>query len=224
MTGGLAVGKDGKMLAQLVLDVKVTHSERLLPGLDYLLSQAKMEIADVDLFAVSIGPGSFTGLRVGLSIVKGLSYATGKPIIPVPTLEAFAWNFPFSAYPVCPFLDARKKELYGALFTWDDHEPSFRRLIPEAAMDPVKWAEKIKEKSLDRVIFTGEGALLYRKEIEKALGDRAFFAQGAALSPTPGNIAFLGQKLAEKGLIPPDPASITPFYIRKSEAELKMIK
>lgn len=223
ITGGLAIVKDRKLLAQLSLNVQVTHSERLLPGLQYLLLQANLKTADMDVMAVSIGPGSFTGLRVGLGIAKGLAFASGKPIIPVPTLEAFAWNFPFSAYPVCPLLDARKKELYGALFVWDDRQASFQRIIPEGVMSPNEWAELIKDKSTTKVVLAGEGALLYRNEIKKVLGENALFAEGTAGSPRPANVAFLGQKIAETGLIPPNPAGITPFYIRKSEAELKRI-
>jgi tRNA threonylcarbamoyladenosine biosynthesis protein TsaB len=93
----------------------VTHSERLMTEIDHVLQQSGLTAHDIDIFGVAIGPGSFTGLRIGLSTAKGFSYATGKPIVSVPTLEAFAWNFPYCRHP-CIMLDARKEVC--ALFQW----------------------------------------------------------------------------------------------------------
>ncbi len=108
MLGGIAImGEAEGLIMEVRLNVRSTHSERLMSEIDHALKQAGMKITDMDVFGISIGPGSFTGLRVGLSTVKGFSYATGKPVVSIPTLEAFAWNFPFSPYPVCPMLDAR---------------------------------------------------------------------------------------------------------------------
>ena len=109
--------------------------------IDHVLRQAGLKISDIDVFAVAIGPGSFTGLRIGLSTVKGFSYATGKPIVSVPTLEALAWNFPYCIYPVCTMLDARKKEVYTALFKWD--KEGFLRLIDEMSIKVDRLLEQI---------------------------------------------------------------------------------
>ncbi len=108
-----------------------------------LLNNPDYTISDIDVFAVATGPGSFTGLRIGLSTVKGLSYATGKPIVSVPTLEALARNFPFCRYPVCTMLDARKKEIYAALFEW--RNDGFIRLINEMSVRVDRLLEKINE-------------------------------------------------------------------------------
>ena len=120
MLGGIAIMDDLTLIAETRLNVKSTHSERLMTEIEHCLKQSSLKISDIDVFAVAIGPGSFTGLRIGLSAVKGLSYATGKPIVSVPTLDALALNFPYSRYPVCTMLDARKKEVYAALFKWED--------------------------------------------------------------------------------------------------------
>ena len=112
MLGGVAIADDSAgLIAEVRLNVKSTHSERLMMEIDHVLKQSFLKMSDIDVFAIAVGPGSFTGLRIGLSTVKGLSYATGKPIVSVPTLEAFAWNFPYCRYPVCTLLDARKKEV-----------------------------------------------------------------------------------------------------------------
>src|SRR4030043_141113 len=144
MLGGIAIVDDlSGLIAEVRLNVKSTHSERLVTATDYVLKQAGLKVSDIDVFAVAIGPGSFTGLRIGLSTVKGFSYATGKPIVSVPTLEALAWNFPYCRSPVCTMLDARKKEVYAALFKWDNN--GCIRLINEVSIKVDRLLEKIKE-------------------------------------------------------------------------------
>src|SRR3990172_1127161 len=109
-TGGAAVVSETGLIAEYTLNVEATYSERLMAAVDRVLADAGLAVSGLDGFAVSVGPGSFTGLRIGLSAVKGLALATGKPVAAVPTLRALAWNLPCSAYPVCPLLDARKNE------------------------------------------------------------------------------------------------------------------
>jgi tRNA threonylcarbamoyladenosine biosynthesis protein TsaB len=143
MLGGVAIVDElSGVVVEVRLNVKSTHSERLMTTIDYALKQSGYTISDMDFFAVATGPGSFTGLRIGLSTVKGLSYATGKPIVSVPTLEALTRNFPFCRYPVCTMLDARKKEIYAALFEWRDD--GFIRLINEMSVRVDRLLEKIK--------------------------------------------------------------------------------
>src|SRR5262245_65741737 len=93
-----------------------------MAAIDNVLRAARWELANVEAFAVALGPGSFTGLRIGLSTVKGLAFATGRPVIGVPTLDALAWTLPFCGYPVCPILDAKKNEVYAGLYRTLDGE------------------------------------------------------------------------------------------------------
>jgi tRNA threonylcarbamoyladenosine biosynthesis protein TsaB len=219
MLGGIALLNDSAgLIAEIRLNVKSTHSERLMTGLDHILKQSSLTISDIDFFALSIGPGSFTGLRIGLSTVKGLSYATGKPVVTVPTLEAMALNFPYCKYPLCTLLDARKNEVYAALFRWDGD--GFKRLLRESAMPVSKLAETITQYIEDKVLLTGEGTLLYRDKIIKYLGERAIIASPEKMTPSPANVAILGIRKALKGEFS-ELSSIVPFYIRRSEAELK---
>jgi tRNA threonylcarbamoyladenosine biosynthesis protein TsaB len=223
MLGGDAVADDlYGLIAEVRLNIKSTHSERLMTEIDHVLKQSGLEISDIDAFALTIGPGSFTGLRIGLSTVKGFSYATGKPIVSVPTLEALAWNFHYCRYPVCTMLDARKKEVYAALFRWESE--GFIRLIDEVSVNADKLLEKIRvklENTIDQeIIFTGEGALLYKDKIVEVMKGKAVFPPLEKMIPSPANVASMGIQKALRGEFS-EPVSLIPCYIRRSEAEIK---
>lgn len=214
MLGGVAIMEEGGLIAEIRLNVKTTHSERLMRGIDSALKFANLGIGDIDAFCISLGPGSFTGLRIGLSTVKGFAFATGRPVVTVPTLDAFAWNFPFAIYPVCPMFDARKKEVYTALYEW--HDGGFKKTRPEQSVRPGDFIKDIK----GPVIFAGDGVRLYRDVILSVKGQDAIFAPPQSDVPSPSALAYLGLKKAMMGDFS-DPMTITPFYIRKSEAEIK---
>jgi tRNA threonylcarbamoyladenosine biosynthesis protein TsaB len=219
MLGGLAISDDSLgLIAEVRLNVKSTHSERLMTETAHVLKQSGLGISDIDVFGVAIGPGSFTGLRIGLSTVKGFSYATGKPIVAVPTLDALAWNFPFCLYPVCAILDARKKEVYAALFQWDGE--GLTSLMEEVSLKIEGMLEKIAALSQGKVIFTGEGALLYRERILEAMRGKAIFPPQEKMIPSPANVASIGLQKALRGEYS-EPINLVPFYIRRSEAEIK---
>ncbi|OLC39098.1 MAG: tRNA (adenosine(37)-N6)-threonylcarbamoyltransferase complex dimerization subunit type 1 TsaB, partial [Candidatus Rokubacteria bacterium 13_1_40CM_4_69_5] len=115
LAGGVALLDGERIRGEYSLDVSATHSERLMPAIDRVLTDAGWTPADLQGLAAAVGPGSFTGLRIGLSAVKGLALALGIPIAAVPTLDAMAASLPFASLPVCPVLDARKGEVYCAL-------------------------------------------------------------------------------------------------------------
>ena len=129
LTGAVALLEDDTLVAESRLNVALTHGERLLPAIDGILAAAGWSLAELDALAVAVGPGSFTGLRIGVSTVKGLAFATGKPTVPVSTLEALAWSLPLAAHPVCPVLDARKGEVYTALFLTRGDQPERLRAL-----------------------------------------------------------------------------------------------
>ena len=212
LLGGVAILENETLLAESRLNVAVAHSERLMGEMDRMLRHSDLTVKDIDVFAVAVGPGSFTGLRVGLSTVKGLVYATGRPMVAVPTLEALAWNVPFCRYQVCPLLDARKGEVYAGLFKWT--KGGFERIMEERALRIGDLLVEIKEETL----FLGEGALLCGTQITGALGSRAYYAPGIRMVPSASNVAFLGMARALNEEFA-DPASTTPLYLRRSEAE-----
>jgi tRNA threonylcarbamoyladenosine biosynthesis protein TsaB len=218
MLGGVAiVDEKTGLVAETRLNVKTTHSERLMSVIDHVLHQSEMDLESIDAFAVAIGPGSFTGLRIGLSTAKGLSYATGKPIVAVPTLEAFAYNFPYCSHPLCLMLDARKGEVYAAVFKWEGE--SFSRLIEDTSIG----AEDLVRNLDGAVLFAGEGAVLYKQRITEVMKDRAVFASPEKMVPSPANVAVLGLARAVRGEFADVPSAV-PRYIRKSEAEVKWSK
>jgi len=214
IAGSIAIADEEGLIGEVRVNVKVAHAERLMPSIEYLLNASHISIKDIDAFAISIGPGSFTGLRIGLSTVKGFSYATNKPIIPVPTLDAFARTIPFCSCFICPMLDARKNEVYTGLYNWEG--TLCRKIISETAIKVSEFLKGIKEST----VFMGDGARIYKKLIMDTLQANAIFAPSSRMAPSASSVAEIAiEKLKEGVTI--DPVSLTPFYIRKSEAEIK---
>ncbi len=214
MAGSIALVDDEDLIAEVKLNINVAHAERLMPSIDYLLNASHLSIKDIDAFAISIGPGSFTGLRIGLSTAKGFSYASKRPLVPVLTLDAFARTLPFCSHLICPMLDARKNEVYTGIYKWEGSQ--CKKIMPETAISPADLLKEIK----DAAVFMGDGAKIYKKLIVDALGDNAIFAPLSKMSPSASSIAEIAIEKLRQG-ITTDPVSLTPFYIRKSEAELK---
>jgi tRNA threonylcarbamoyladenosine biosynthesis protein TsaB len=211
-TGSVAVLSEKGVVAQYSLNIEVTHSERLMATVDRVLVDTGMTISQLDGFSVAIGPGSFTGLRIGLSTVKGLALAVDKPVAVVPTLLALASNVPYPAYPVCPMLDARKKEVYMALYVFDG---TLQQKISEAVIPISQLGSLIAGKT----IFTGEAAYIHRAEIERLFGDRALIAPRSVILPSAATIAEIGLEMLNSGRHS-DPDSLAPLYIRRPEAEV----
>jgi tRNA threonylcarbamoyladenosine biosynthesis protein TsaB len=214
IAGSVAIVEDTKgLIGEVKVDVKIAHAERLMPSIEWLLHASNVLIEEIDAFAVSIGPGSFTGLRIGLSTAKGFSYATGKPVVPVPTLDAFARTLPFCSHMICPMLDARKNEVYAGLYKWEDN--FCKKILPEIAIGPEELLKKIHEP----IVLMGDGVRIYKELIAETLGENAIFASPSRMSPSASNVAELAIERIEEGIVT-DPVSLVPFYIRKSEAEL----
>ncbi len=212
--GGVALVAERGLLAEYALHVEVTYSERLLPAIDRVLADAGLAVGDLGGVAVAIGPGSFTGLRIGLSTAKGLAAAAGLPLAGVPTLRALAWGLPFARHPICPILDARKGEVYCALFRWA--EGRLVQDMAEAALPPDALAARIGEPT----IFVGDGVAPHAPFLARALGPRALFPPPALAGARPAAVAALGRERLLRGERD-DPAALTPRYLRPSEAELK---
>lgn len=214
MLGGVAIMDDMTLVTESKINVRVTHSERLMKEIDHALSMAGLEIGDIDVFGISAGPGSFTGLRVGLSTIKGLVYATGKKFVGVPTLEAFAWNVPYSDSLVCPLLDARRKEVYAAAYKWEGS--GFQTVVDAQALKIDNILSMIEEPA----VFIGEGALIYRDAISSRLGEKASFGFPPQMVPSASNVSYLCMMKALNGLYD-DALPAVPAYLRRSEAEIK---
>jgi tRNA threonylcarbamoyladenosine biosynthesis protein TsaB len=207
LSGGAALLDGERVVGEYTLDVRVTHSERLMAAIDQLLSDAGWTARDLDGIAVTVGPGSFTGLRVGLSTVKGLALALAIPVAAVPTLDAMAAMLPYAALPVCPVLDARKREVYASLYRWDGL--GMRRQWDYLALSPDELARRLDEP----VIVVGDGA----EAIDSAFARRV---EPPRRGPAPAVVGALGRARLARGETV-TVADLVPIYLRPSEAELK---
>jgi tRNA threonylcarbamoyladenosine biosynthesis protein TsaB len=176
------------------------------------LGSAGLTVNDLDGIGVALGPGSFTGLRVGIATVKGLALAADKPVCGFSSLAMLAMNLPYAGYPVCPMFDAKKKEVYTALY---DCRETAEPIIGDCVVQPGDFLDRLE----GDVIFVGEGALAYRELIVERLKDRALFAPSSAHLPRASNGALLAGLVFERNAAL-SPAEILPSYIRPSEAEL----
>lgn len=215
MLASIGIVEDGKTLAEMKFDVKITYSEILLNFIDYLLKSLKLKTTDLDGFSISIGPGSFTGLRIGLSTIKGLSFATGKPVVAVPTLDALASLSLFSLYPVVPLIDAKKKQVYSAVY--DTKDGVVKRKSPYFVLS----LEKLVKNLPDKVLFSGPGVFVFKERLEKIVKRKKFhYLLGENSLPSGAAVAKLGLEKFKKNKIE-DLSLLVPLYVRESEAELK---
>ncbi len=211
-TSSVALTDGGKLVAEYLLNLEKTLASRLIRAVDAVLHEAGLSMADLDGIGVALGPGSFTGLRVGIATVKGLALASGKPIAGFSSLAMLAMNLPWSSYPVCPMFDAKKKEVYTALYSCRERPLP---IIADTVVPPGDFLGDIESAT----IFVGEGALVYRELIINRLGDKANFAPSSAQLPRASHGALLAGDAFARGEIIPA-ADLVPCYIRASEAEL----
>ena len=214
----VAITCDETPIAELNLFRRQTHSRHLLDMIHRTAEFSGLRLSDLDGFAINRGPGSFTGLRIGVGCIKGLAFALNKPVVGVSSLKALAFQaMPSASEPgklICPVLDARKKEIYIGLFKYkgeqliQEHE--------EGVCRPDQIGQIVKEPCF----FIGDGAVLYKKTITEILGDAAYFAPSNLHTINARTLACIAlphfRENETDGL-----ATLTPAYIRKSDAELK---
>ena len=206
----VALMEDEKLIAQYSQCSGLTHSRTLLPMVDDMLKNTENTIAGVDLIAVAHGPGSFTGIRIGVSTVKGLAWAADKMCVGVSTLEAMAWHGVSAVGVICPVMDARRSQVYNALFEIKDGRP--QRLCPDRPIALAELAEDVKK--LDAPVFlVGDGAAI----------TRAFFdAQGIPCRVAPENLLWQdawGVAMAAMDKEQGTADDLLPVYLRLSQAE-----
>jgi tRNA threonylcarbamoyladenosine biosynthesis protein TsaB len=207
LAGGVALVDGERLVAEYVLDVSITHSERLMAAVDRVLGDARWAPRDLEGLAVSIGPGSFTGLRIGVSTVKGLALALGLPIAAVPTLDAMAAAVPWPALPVCPVLQARRGEIYTSLYRHDGD--GLRREWEYLALPPEELAARLTAPTL----LVGDGAAGIESPHARRL-------PAPRRVPSPACVAVLGRERLRLGETV-GAAELVPLYLRPSQAELR---
>lgn len=220
MAATAALLKDDRLVAQTVVNHEKTHSQKMMPQIAAMMEWAEIDPLAVDCFAAAIGPGSFTGVRIGVATVKAMAQAASKPCAGVSTLHALANNVAVFDGVICPILDARRNQVYNALFRGAEGVPE--RLTPDRAL---KIHDLLKE--LDamagRILFVGDGLQVFQEEIEEALGARARFAPAGQRMNLAASVAELGAQMLQANKTVPY-GELTPQYVRLSQAERERIE
>jgi tRNA threonylcarbamoyladenosine biosynthesis protein TsaB len=213
--GSIALVTERQCLGEYTLCSKQTHSRRLLVGIEWLLGEVGFDWKKIGGVAVSLGPGSFTGLRIGLSTAKGLAMATGIPLLGVAALDGLAAQLAHAASLICSVLDARKQEVYTAFYR--SGPAGVERVSDYMVLPPATLAAMISEP----VLLVGDGAFAYEELFRERLGDALVIAPGEIYFPRAaaiGQLAF--SKWQRQEFL--EPASAVPLYIRPSEAEMNL--
>ncbi len=209
--------KTGEVLAAVSLAGKVNHSRRLLAAIDWIMLESGVDWSHISGIGVSLGPGSFTGLRIGMATAKGLAAASGKVLLGVSTLDALAAQCVTDRL-ICSLLDARKKEVYAAFYRCNDAGFT-ERIGPPLVAPPEKVALAIHEP----VLLVGDGARLYSNELAAILLENCLIAPACLHTPSAAALGMCAGELLEKGQIL-DLAAGVPLYVRSSDAELNLLK
>jgi tRNA threonylcarbamoyladenosine biosynthesis protein TsaB len=210
----VAIVEDGVTMAEYSVNFKKTHSQTLLPMIDEMISLLGTELSTVDAIAVSGGPGSFTGLRIGSATAKGLGLALKKPLIHVPTLDATAYNLYGTSALICPIMDARRNQVYTGLYRF---EREFSVVMEQDALDMGELIEKLNAMG-ERVIFLGDGVPVYEAQIREKMTVPFDLAPAHVNRQRAAAVAALGAVYFAEGKIE-TAEEHRPDYLRKSQAE-----
>lgn len=218
-SGAVALFRDGVILAHIQLNIGLTHSEQLLPAIDDLMQLTGVQTTELDAIAITQGPGSFTGLRIGFSTAKGMALGLNKPLIPVPTLDVLAQNGAGVKGLIVPIMNARRNQVYTAVYRSDgvhivresDHQAI-------ALSDLLAALEGVEEKPT--IYFTGDGVDIFAENVRAALGKQAIIATGCRKYVCADQLALLAETAARhwqdgQGM------RAEPLYLRESEAVIK---
>ena len=215
MMSSISILENDKIIADSSINQKETHSEILVPHIKRMLDDLEIKASDIDLFAIAKGPGSFTGLRIGMTSLKAMAQSLDKPIIGISTLEGMAYSILNDKY-VVSIIDARGKRYFSGLFKWHNNklEMLFEEIIEEEELE-----KRIQE--LDKVTIVGEANIKLPISIKKA--SNVQLAHPGLNNGISRNIAVLAKEKFEKGEID-NTYNITPNYLRKSQAEISFGK
>lgn len=213
-TATCALIKDDKILAEINLNDKKQHSIILMRLIDSILKEYEIDINDIDAFIISRGPGSFTGLRIGMATLKGLAFASKKPLISVSTLDALAYNSISFQGIICPIMDALRDNIYTCLYKNENN--NLTPLIKEQCLNINELVTILKEQTLP-IIFVGDGVAKHKEFLQENIPN-SFFAPNHSNFPKASSVGELGIKKINDGIIE-NIDSINPIYLRKSQAE-----
>jgi tRNA threonylcarbamoyladenosine biosynthesis protein TsaB len=212
----VALVEDDNLIAEYTVNNKKTHSQTLLPMLDAVVASSELDLNSIEAIAIAEGPGSFTGLRIGSATVKGLSLALDKPVVPVPTLEGLAYNMWGNQDLICPIMDARRNQVYTALYRFADGNLICE--LEQVPMDIDELLDIVAEKN-EKVTFVGDGIKIYGSRIAERLNENMYKLAPAHINKQrAGSVAVAGMNRYKNGLYV-NGDDFAPVYLRKSQAE-----
>lgn len=206
-TVGLYSSETG-LVGEISINIKRTHSESIMVAIDNILELTEHKIEDIDKIAVSIGPGSFTGIRIGVAVAKGLAYSTGKSIVGVNELDIIVSGIANTEYEIIPIIDARKERGYYSTYKYENN---LLKRIDEYGVGEIR--EYLEDKKDRKILFTGDGAIKYEILIREIMGENAIFSLKSLSLPRASIIAEISMD-KEDNLY-----TMEPFYLSKAQAE-----
>ena len=215
LVASVAVVEDDIMVAEYTINHKKTHSQTLLPMIDEISKMAETDLSNVDAIAVSGGPGSFTGLRIGSATAKGLGLVWNKPLVHVPTVDAMAYNLYGTDKLICPMMDARRNQTYTGIYEFVNGE--FEILVEQCAISVEELIDKINELGRE-VIFLGDGVPVFKDILDEKLTVAHSYAPAHMNRQRAGAVAVLGGLYYANGKYE-TAAEHEPNYLRQSQAE-----
>ncbi len=217
----VALLKGESLLAEYTLNIRKTHSERLMPLIDALLKESAVEREALQAVAVAAGPGSFTGVRIGVSTARALAQGLAVPAVGLSTLQALAEAVALPGALICPLLDARRSEIYSALYRRESHpHRSLELIIPPAAVELAPFVERLKTYG-EAIVFTGEGLNTYGSYLGEALGPLAVIMPEPLRNCSAARVALCGSRLLARSAAP-SYHELLPIYLRRPEAERRL--
>jgi len=211
----IALLQDGQLLCETVLNTHKNHSQRLMPMIDMLLKEAELGIENVDGVAVSSGPGSFTGLRIGMATGKALAWSQNKPVVGISSLDGIALNAQGATGTICPILNARRNQVYTAIYKISKGE--LERISDYMAIEPIELIKQLQDHK--QVTLLGDGIEEFASIFIENLGDKLVIPSSSNRLPRASHIAYLGWKRLLKG-DEDDIINLAPLYVRKADAEV----
>lgn len=210
-----AVMDGEKLMGEYILNHKKTHSQKLMPMLEEILKSCDLSPKDIDIFGAALGPGSFTGLRIGLATIKAMAQALDKPVVGVSTLEGLAYNLIYCKARICPIIDAQRDLVYTGLYQWD--QINLNKIMEEKVLSIDELLSILKEKN-EEIMFIGDALEKFRGLIQETLKEKAIFPPGIVTMPRASSVAELVRRRAEAGELS-KASEVVPIYMRKSQAE-----
>ena len=211
-----ALLEDEKLLGEFYTHSGLTHSQTLMPMVEQLLDCCRITLADIDVMALSAGPGSFTGLRIGMAAVKGMAFAQNAPCVKVSTLEGLCYNLPEFSGLLCPVMDARCGQVYNALFQWKEGE--LLRLTPDRAITIPDLEEELKAYP-QPILLLGDGSLLCHQTMQL---NQLSLAGAANRYQRASGVGLCAYRAALRGeTLPPD--QLRPDYLRLPQAQRELM-